>query len=57
MTPAERAVALRATTQAVLGNGLFTNKREFKAKFCRENNITDAKLTELVRKLLAGEKS
>lgn len=55
MTPAERAVALRATSQAVLGNGMFTNQREFKARFCRENNITDAKLTELIRKLLAGE--
>ena len=55
MTPAERNVAAKATTQAVLGNGMFMNEREFKAKFCKENNITEAKLTKLVKAYLAGE--
>ena len=55
MTPAERALALKATTQLKLGNGMFMNEREFKAAFCREHNLTEAKLTELVKGLLAGE--
>lgn len=52
MTNAERALALKLTTQAALGNGMFTNVREFKARFCRENNVSDAKMTSLVKELL-----
>jgi len=55
MTPAERALAVKATTQAMTGNGLFMNEREFKAQFCKENNVTESKLTKLVKAFLAGE--
>ena len=54
MTPAERALAIKATTQSVLGNGMFMNEREFKAKFCKENNVTESQLTKLVKEFLAG---
>lgn len=54
MTPAERELAVKATSQAVLGNGMFMNEREFKAEFCRQNNISELRLTELVKELLAG---
>ena len=55
MTEAEREIARKATTQAVLGNGLFMNEREFKEQFCIENGISEAQLTKLVKELLAGE--
>ena len=55
MTDAERALALKATTQMQLGNGMFINDREFKAQFCKENGITDDYLTDLVRQLLDGK--
>ena len=54
MTPAERALALKATCQAMTGNGLFLNEREFKAQFCKEHNVTESQLTKLVKELLAG---
>ena len=54
MTPAERNVAVKATTQAVLGNGMFMNEREFKAEFCKEHNVTESQLTKLVKEFLAG---
>jgi len=54
MTTAERELAWKATTQALTGNGLFMNEREFKARFCKENNVTENQLTKLVKELLAG---
>ena len=55
MTEAERELALKATTQMQVGNGLFMNDREFKAQFCKENGVTEGRLTKLVKALLAGE--
>ena len=55
MTTAERELALKATTQLRLGMGMFLREREFKAQFCKENGITEAQLTTLVKALLAGE--
>ena len=55
MTDAERELAIKATTQMQLGNGMFINDREFKAQFCKENGVTDDRLTELVRQLLDGK--
>ena len=55
MTTAERELALKATTQLRLGMGIFLREREFKAQFCKDNGITEAQLTTLVKALLAGE--
>ena len=55
MNAAQKALALKATTQMQLGNGLFMNDREFKAYFCKENSISDAELTKLVRDLFDGK--
>jgi len=55
MTPAERELALKATTQMEVGNGLFMNDREFKAQFCQQNGVSEAQLTKLVKAMLAGE--
>ena len=56
MTPAQKELALKATTQMQVGNGLFTeNDREFKAYFCKVNGISEAELTQLVRDLLDGK--
>ena len=55
MTDQERQLAIKATTQLRLGNGLFMNDREFKAWFCKENNLTEPRLTQLVKDLLDGK--
>ena len=52
LTNTERELALKATTQMRLGNGLFMSDREFKSWFCAENNVSDQQLTRLVRQLL-----
>ena len=62
MNARERELALKATTRLQLGNIAFgpsitpqaLNEREFKAKFCRENGITEAELTGWVQELLGG---
>ena len=54
MTDQERQLAIKATTQLRLGNGLFMNEREFKATFCAQNGIAEAQLTQWVKELLAG---
>ena len=55
MTPTERDLALQATSQMQLGNGMFEIDRRFKADFCKQHGITEAYLTQLVRALLNGE--
>ena len=55
MTEQERQMAIKATTQMTLGNGMFMTDREFKAWFCRENNLTEPQLTQLVKDLLDGK--
>lgn len=55
MTEQERQLATKATTQLRLGNGLFMNDREFKAWFCKENGLTEPRLTQLVKDLLDGK--
>ena len=55
MNARDRELALKATTQMALGKGIFTTEREFKEWFCKENNITDLKLTQIVRDLLDGK--
>ena len=55
MTPAQKELALKATTQMQVGNGLFMNDREFKAYFCKENGISEAELTKYVRDLFDGK--
>ena len=55
MTTAERELALKATTQLRLGMGMFLREREFKAEFCKQNGVSEAQLTKLVKALLAGE--
>lgn len=55
MTDAEKDLALKATGQLQLGNGMFENEREFKAQFCKQNGITEARLTKLVIELLDGD--
>ena len=54
MTPDERDLALKATTQLRLGMGMFLREREFKEQFCEANGISEAELTKLVKELLAG---
>ena len=55
MTSQERQMAIKATTQRTLGNGLFMTEPEFKARFCKDNNLTEPQLTQLVKDLLAGK--
>ncbi len=62
MTSYEREMAIKATSQMQLGNLTFgpgispheLTDREFKARFCKENGITEAQLTSWVTQLLDG---
>ena len=52
MTTAERELMLTIRQQAVVGNGLFMNEVEFKAWACRTYNISEQKLTQLMREVI-----
>ena len=49
MTQDERELMVLIRQQSVLGNGLFMNEVEFKAWACREYNLSEARLTQLMK--------
>ena len=54
MTNAERELMINIRCQQQLGQGMFLNDTEFKAWAARTYNITEARLTELQKELLAS---
>lgn len=54
MTKAERELMLKIRTQQTLGKGMFLDEVEFKAWACETYGITEAKLTQLQKELLAS---
>ena len=55
MSDAERELALKCTAQARLGNGQFVSAATFKARFAKENGISEALLTTYIQQMLRGE--
>ena len=53
MTTAEKELMLKIRAQMVLGKGMFLNDVEFKAWAAKEYNITEARMTELMKEVLA----
>ena len=54
MTKAERELMLKIRTQQTLGKGMFLNDVEFKAWAAKEYSISESRLTELQKELLAS---
>ena len=54
MTDAERKLAQLATAQSVLGPGIWESESVFKSEFCEAYGITEGRLAELVKEMLAG---
>ena len=54
MTPQERELMLAIRQQQILGQGMFLTEREFKEWACRTYNISEARLTELQKEVLAS---
>ena len=53
MTPEERELMINIRCQQQLGEGMFLNDEEFKWA-CKTYNITEQRLTELQKELLAS---
>ena len=49
MTPQERELCVKIRTQQVLGQGMFLNDVEFKAWACKTYNISEYRLTQLMK--------
>ncbi|ADD94725.1 hypothetical protein [uncultured phage MedDCM-OCT-S09-C28] len=54
MTPQERELMINIRCQQKLGRGLFLNEVEFKAWACKTYNISESRLTELQKEVLAS---
>ena len=52
MTTQERELCLKIRAQQVLGQGMFLNDVEFKAWACKTYNITEARLTQLMKEVI-----
>lgn len=53
MTNAERQLMIQIRQQQVLGQGMFLNDTEFKAWAAKTYNISESRLTELQKEVLA----
>lgn len=49
MTPQERALMVKIRQQQIVGNGMFLFGTEFKAWACKTYNISEARLTQLMK--------
>ena len=54
MTAAEKELMLKIRQQQVLGEGMFVGDAEFKAWAAKEYNISEARMTELMKEVLAS---
>lgn len=54
MTDQERELMVAIRQQQVLGQGMFLNDVEFKAWACKNYNISESRLTELQKEVLAS---
>ena len=54
MTSKERELMVAIRQQQVLGQGMFLNDVEFKAWVCKTYNISESRLTELQKEVLAS---
>ena len=54
MTSQERELMLAIRQQQVLGQGMFLTDTEFKAWACKNYNISESRLTELQKEVLAS---
>lgn len=54
MTPQEREVMLNIRCQQKLGRGMFLSETEFKAWAAETYNISEARMTELMKEVLAS---
>jgi len=54
MTPAERELMINIRCQQQLGKGMFLNDAEFKAWAAKTYGISEQRLTDLQRELLAS---
>ena len=52
MTNAERELCVKIRTQQVLGQGMFLNDVEFKAWAAKTYDITEARLTQLMKEVI-----
>ena len=52
MTNAERELCVKIRTQQVLGQGMFLNDVEFKAWACKTYDITESRLTQLMKEAI-----
>ena len=52
MTEQEKELCLKIRAQQILGNGMFMFDAEFKAWACKTYDISEARLTELMREVI-----
>ena len=52
MTDQERDLMIKIRQQQVVGNGMFLYGAEFKAWACKTYNITEARLTQLMKEVI-----
>ena len=54
MTDQERELMVAIRQQQILGQGMFLTETEFKAWACKNYNISESRLTELQKEVLAS---
>ena len=54
MTKEEKELMIKIRQQQVLGQGMFLNDTEFKAWAAKEYNISETRMTELMKEVLAS---
>jgi len=52
MTDQERELMIHIRQQQVVGNGMFLFGAEFKAWACKTYNLTEARLTQLMKEVI-----
>ena len=52
MTDQERELMIQIRQQQVVGNGMFLFGAEFKAWACKTYNLTEARLTQLMKEVI-----
>ena len=52
MTTAEKELMIKIRCQQVLGKGMFLNDVEFKAWAAKEYNISESRMTELMKEVI-----
>ena len=52
MTEQERELMVAIRQQQVLGQGMFLTETEFKAWACKTYNLTEARLTQLMKEVI-----